>query len=156
MTKKEQIAQMSRIELEQEFRKKFTAEANIKDCKREWSDRVMKNFYTKTLVYLLSLESREEQEEFIDLATNRQFQKNPIERDRLHEHVSRGDGVSARAEARADSNGASSPASRMENGARSEEKGDNPSDERGVSQTPQSPSHQQNSSRDLGLSLSRE
>ncbi len=44
----------------------------------------------------------------------------------------------------------------MENGARSEEKGDNPSDERGVSQTPQSPSHQQNSSRDLGLSLSRE
>ncbi len=74
------------------------------------------------------------------------------ERDRLHEHVSRGDGVSARA----DSNGASSPASRMENGARSEEKGDNPSDERGVSQTPQSPSHQQNSSRDLGLSLSRE
>ncbi len=44
----------------------------------------------------------------------------------------------------------------MENGARSEEKGDNPNDERGVSQTPQSPSHQQNSSRDLGLSLSRE
>ncbi len=74
------------------------------------------------------------------------------ERDRIHEHVSRGDGVSARA----DSNGASSPASRMENGARSEEKRDNPSDERGVSQTPQPPSHQQNSSRDLGLSLSRE
>nr|WP_319592699.1 Eco57I restriction-modification methylase domain-containing protein [Helicobacter pylori] len=78
------------------------------------------------------------------------------ERDRLHEHVSRGDGVSARAEARADSNGASSPASRMENGARSEEKGDNPSNERGIPQPPQSPSHQQNSSRDLGLSLSRE
>ncbi len=78
------------------------------------------------------------------------------ERNRLHEHVSRGDGVSARADARANSNGASSPASRMENGARSEEKGDNPNDERGVSQTPQSPSHQQNSSRDLGLSLSRE
>ncbi|WP_459072404.1 SNF2-related protein, partial [Helicobacter pylori] len=75
------------------------------------------------------------------------------ERDRIHEHVSRGDGVSARAEARADSNGASSPASRMENGTRSEEKGDNPNDERGVSQPPQSPSHQQNSSRDLGLSL---
>ncbi|QQX45502.1 DEAD/DEAH box helicase family protein [Helicobacter pylori] len=74
------------------------------------------------------------------------------ERDRIHEHVFRGDGVSARA----DSNGASSPASRMENGARSEEKGDNPSDERGVSRPPQSPSHQQNSSRDLGLSLSRE
>ncbi|GAA8707464.1 hypothetical protein HpBT349_02300 [Helicobacter pylori] len=83
-------------------------------------------------------------------------EKSHRERDRLHEHVSRGDGVSARAEARADSNGASSQASRMENGARSEEKGDNPSDERGVSQTPQSPSHQQNSSRDLGLSLSRE
>ncbi|WQS94373.1 hypothetical protein E5D98_05780 [Helicobacter pylori] len=79
-------------------------------------------------------------------------EKSHRERDRLHEHVSRGDGVSARA----DSNGASSQASRMENGARSEEKGDNPSDERGVSQTPQSPSHQQNSSRDLGLSLSRE
>ncbi|WP_326497789.1 helicase [Helicobacter pylori] len=79
MTKKEQIAQMSQIELEQEFRKKFTAEANLEDSKREWSDRVMKNFHTKTLVYLLSLESREEQEEFIDLATNRQFQKNPIE-----------------------------------------------------------------------------
>ncbi|WRC60231.1 DEAD/DEAH box helicase family protein [Helicobacter pylori] len=79
-------------------------------------------------------------------------EKSHRERDRLHEHVSRGDRVSARA----DSNGASSQASRMENGARSEEKGDNPSDERGVSQTPQSPSHQQNSSRDLGLSLSRE
>ncbi len=78
--------------------------------------------------------------------------KSHRERDRLHEHVFRGDGVSARA----NSNGASSQASRMENGARSEEKGDNPSDERGVSQTPQSPSHQQNSSRDLGLSLSRE
>lgn len=78
------------------------------------------------------------------------------ERDRIHEHVSRGDGISARAEARADSNGASSQASRMENGARSEEKGDNPSDERGIPQTPQSPSHQQNSSRNLGLSLSRE
>ncbi|GAA9197123.1 hypothetical protein BTM361_11790 [Helicobacter pylori] len=83
-------------------------------------------------------------------------EKSHRERDRIHEHVSRGDGVSARAEARADSNGASSQASRMENGARSEEKGDNPSDERGVSQTPQSPSHQQNSSRNLGLSLSRE
>ncbi|MFP6316217.1 Eco57I restriction-modification methylase domain-containing protein, partial [Helicobacter pylori] len=78
------------------------------------------------------------------------------ERDRIHEHVFRGDGVSARANTRADSNGASSPASRMENGARSEEKGDNPSDERGIPQTPQSSSHQQNSSRDLGLSLSRE
>ncbi len=78
------------------------------------------------------------------------------ERDRIHEHVSRGDGISARANARADSNGASSQASRMENGARSEEKRDNPSDERGVSRPPQSPSHQQNSSRDLGLSLSRE
>ncbi len=75
------------------------------------------------------------------------------ERDRIHEHVSRGDGVSARADARANSNGASSPASRMENGARSEEKGDNPSNERGIPQPPQSPSHQQNSSRDLGLSL---
>ncbi|MUU24733.1 helicase [Helicobacter pylori] len=74
------------------------------------------------------------------------------ERDRLHEHVSRGDRVSARA----NSNGASNPASRMENGARSEEKGDNPSNERGIPQPPQSPSHQQNSSRDLGLSLSRE
>ncbi|WRA88986.1 Eco57I restriction-modification methylase domain-containing protein [Helicobacter pylori] len=79
-------------------------------------------------------------------------EKSHRERDRLHEHVSRGDRVSARA----DSNGASSQASRMENGARSEEEGDNPSDERGVSPTPQSPSHQQNSSRDLGLSLSRE
>ncbi len=78
------------------------------------------------------------------------------ERDRIHEHVFRGDGVSARADARANSNGASSQASRMENGTRSEEKGDNPSDERGVSRPPQSPSHQQNSSRDLGLSLSRE
>ncbi len=83
-------------------------------------------------------------------------EKSHRERDRLHEHVSRGDGVSARADARANSNGASTQASRMENGARSEEKGDNPNDERGVSQTPQSPSHQQNSSRDLGLSLSRE
>ncbi|EKE90617.1 putative helicase/DNA methylase domain protein [Helicobacter pylori R037c] len=78
------------------------------------------------------------------------------ERDRLHEHVSRGNGVSARADSRANSNGASSQASRMENGARSEEKGDNPPNERGIPQTPQSPSHQQNSSRDLGLSLSRE
>lgn len=78
--------------------------------------------------------------------------KSHRERDRIHEHVFGGDRISARA----NSNGASSPASRMENGARSEEKGDNPSDERGVSQTPQSPSHQQNSSRDLGLSLSRE
>ncbi|MFP6141502.1 SNF2-related protein [Helicobacter pylori] len=83
-------------------------------------------------------------------------EKSHRERDRIHEHVFRGDGVSARANTRANSNGASSPASRMENGARSEEKGDNPNDERGVSQTPQSPSHQQNSSRDLGLSLSRE
>ncbi|GAA9092294.1 hypothetical protein TW0001_04480 [Helicobacter pylori] len=83
-------------------------------------------------------------------------EKSHRERDRLHEHVSRGDGISAKAESRADSNGASSQASRMENGARSEEKGDNPSDERGVSQTPQSPSHQQNSSRNLGLSLPRE
>ncbi|EQD92922.1 hypothetical protein L932_07905 [Helicobacter pylori PZ5026] len=82
--------------------------------------------------------------------------KSHRERDRIHEHVSRGDGVSARAEARADSNGASSPASRMENGARSEEKGDNPPNERGIPQPPQSPSHQKNSSRDLGLSLSRE
>ncbi len=79
-------------------------------------------------------------------------EKSHREGDRLHEHVSRGDGVSAKA----DSSGASSQASRMENGARSEEKGDNPNDERGVSQTPQSPSHQQNSSRNLGLSLSRE
>ncbi|GAA8484189.1 hypothetical protein KKKH38_10540 [Helicobacter pylori] len=78
------------------------------------------------------------------------------ERDRIHEHVSRRDGISARADARANSNGASSQASRMENGARSEEKGDNPPNERGVSRPPQSPSHQQNSSRDLGLSLSRE
>ncbi len=78
------------------------------------------------------------------------------ERDRIHEHVSRGDGISARANSNGESTQASSPASRMENGARSEEKGDNPSDERGVSQTPQSPSYQQNSSRDLGLSLSRE
>ncbi len=78
------------------------------------------------------------------------------ERDRLHEHVFRGDGVSARADARANSNGASTQASRMENGARSEEKGDNPSDERGIPQPPQPSSHQQNSSRDLGLSLSRE
>ncbi|WP_232263180.1 Eco57I restriction-modification methylase domain-containing protein [Helicobacter pylori] len=74
------------------------------------------------------------------------------ERDRLHEHVFRGDRVSARA----DGNGASSQASRMENGARSEEKGDNPPNERGTPQPPQSPSHQQNSSRDLGFSLSRE
>nr|WP_240042153.1 hypothetical protein [Helicobacter pylori] len=78
------------------------------------------------------------------------------ERDRIHEHVSRGDGISARADARANSNGTSSQASRMENGARSEEKGDNPPNERGVSRPPQSSSHQQNSSRDLGLSLSRE
>lgn len=78
------------------------------------------------------------------------------ERDRLHEHVFGGDGVSARADSNGASTQASSQASRMENGARSEEKGDNPSDERGVSQTPQSPSHQQNSSRNLGLSLSRE
>ncbi|QQW86451.1 SNF2-related protein [Helicobacter pylori] len=74
------------------------------------------------------------------------------ERDRLHEHVFGGDRVSARA----DGNGASSQANRMENGARSEEKGDNPPNERGIPQPPQSPSHQQNSSRDLGLSLSRE
>ncbi|PUD36326.1 helicase [Helicobacter pylori] len=74
------------------------------------------------------------------------------ERDRLHEHVFRGDGVSARA----DGNGASNQASRMENGTRSEEKRDNPPNERGIPQPPQSPSHQQNSSRDLGLSLSRE
>ncbi|MFP6011185.1 SNF2-related protein, partial [Helicobacter pylori] len=78
------------------------------------------------------------------------------ERDRLHEHVFRGDRISARANTRANSNGASSQASRMENGARSEEKRDNPSDERGIPRPPQSPSHQQNSSRDLGLSLSRE
>ncbi|WQZ67094.1 DEAD/DEAH box helicase family protein [Helicobacter pylori] len=74
------------------------------------------------------------------------------ERDRLHEHVFGGDRVSARA----DGNGASNQASRMENGTRSEEKGDNPPNERGIPQPPQSPSHQQNSSRDLGLSLSRE
>ncbi|WP_187886667.1 SNF2-related protein [Helicobacter pylori] len=79
-------------------------------------------------------------------------EKSHRERDRLHEHAFRGDGVSARA----DSNGASNQASRMENGARSEEKGDNPPNERGIPQPPQSPSHQQNSSRDLGLSLSRE
>ncbi len=78
------------------------------------------------------------------------------ERDRIHEYVSRRDGVSARADSNGASNGASSPASRMENGTRSEEKGDSPNDERGIPQTPQSPSHQQNSSRDLGLSLSRE
>nr|WP_259456508.1 Eco57I restriction-modification methylase domain-containing protein [Helicobacter pylori] len=78
------------------------------------------------------------------------------ERDRIHEHVSRGDGISARADSNGESTQASSPASRMENGTRSEEKGDNPSDERGVSRPPQSTSHQQNSSRDLGLSLSRE
>ncbi|MGL2696453.1 SNF2-related protein [Helicobacter pylori] len=78
------------------------------------------------------------------------------ERDRLHEHVFGGDRVSARADARANRNGASTQASRMENGARSEEKGDNPPNERGIPQPPQSPSHQQNSSRDLGLSLSRE
>ncbi|MFP6077852.1 spore coat protein CotH [Helicobacter pylori] len=83
-------------------------------------------------------------------------EKSHRERDRIHEHVSRGDGISARADARANSNGASTQASRMENGARSEEKGDNPNDERGISRPPQSPSHQQNSSRDLGLSLSRE
>ncbi len=83
-------------------------------------------------------------------------EKSHRERDRIHEHVSRGDGISARADARADSNGASSPASRMENGTRSEEKRDNPSDERGIPRPPQYPSHQQNSSRDLGLSLSRE
>ncbi|WP_242678488.1 Eco57I restriction-modification methylase domain-containing protein [Helicobacter pylori] len=78
------------------------------------------------------------------------------ERDRLHEHVFGGDRVSARANSNGASTQASSPASRMENGARSEEKGDNPSNERGIPQPPQSPSHQQNSSRDLGLSLSRE
>ncbi len=78
------------------------------------------------------------------------------ERDRIHEHVFRGDGVSARADSNGESTQASSPASRMENGARSEEKGDNPSDERGISLPPQTRSHQQNSSRDLGLSLSRE
>lgn len=78
------------------------------------------------------------------------------ERDRLHEHVFGGDRVSARADGNGASTQASSPASRMENGARSEEKRDNPPNERGVSRPPQSPSHQQNSSRDLGLSLSRE
>ncbi len=78
------------------------------------------------------------------------------ERDRLHEHVFGGNRVSARANGNGASNQASSPASRMENGARSEEKGDNPPNERGIPQPPQSPSHQQNSSRDLGLSLSRE
>lgn len=78
------------------------------------------------------------------------------ERDRLHEHVFRGDRVSARADSNGALTQASSPASRMENGARSEEKGDNPPNERGIPQPPQSPSHQQNSSRDLGLSLSRE
>ncbi len=79
--------------------------------------------------------------------------KSHRERDRIHEHVSRGDRVSARADGNGASTQASSPASRMENGTRSEEKGDNPNDERGVSRPPQSPSHQQNSSRDLGLSL---
>ncbi|MCQ2669437.1 DEAD/DEAH box helicase family protein [Helicobacter pylori] len=83
-------------------------------------------------------------------------EKSHRERDRIHEHVSRGDGVSARADARANSNGESNPASRMENGTRSEEKGDNPSNERGVSLPPQTRSYRQNSSRDLGLSLSRE
>ncbi|MFP6121704.1 SNF2-related protein [Helicobacter pylori] len=83
-------------------------------------------------------------------------EKSHRERDRIHEHVSRGDGISARADARANSNGASTQASRMENGTRSEEKRDNPSDERGVSRPPQTRSYQQNSSRDLGLSLSRE
>ncbi|RVZ24628.1 SNF2-related protein [Helicobacter pylori] len=78
------------------------------------------------------------------------------ERDRVHEHVFRGNGVSARADSNGASTQASSPASRMENGTRSEEKGDNPNDERGIPQPPQPPSHQQNSSRDLGLSLSRE
>ncbi len=78
------------------------------------------------------------------------------ERDRLHEHVFGGDRVSARADGNGASNQASSQASRMENGTRSEEKGDNPPNERGIPQPPQSPSHQQNSSRDLGLSLSRE
>ncbi len=78
------------------------------------------------------------------------------ERDKLHEHVFGGDRVSARADSNGASNGASTQAGRMENGTRSEEKGDNPSNERGIPQPPQSPSHQQNSSRDLGLSLSRE
>ncbi|WP_231633576.1 SNF2-related protein [Helicobacter pylori] len=83
-------------------------------------------------------------------------EKSHRERDRIHEHVFGGDGVSARADGNGASTQASSPASRMENGARSEEKGDNPPNERGIPQPPQSPSHQQNSSRDLGLSLSRE
>ncbi|MGL2477929.1 SNF2-related protein [Helicobacter pylori] len=83
-------------------------------------------------------------------------EKSHREGDRLHEHVSRGDGVSARADSNGAANEAASPASRMENGARSEEKRDYPSNERGIPQPPQSPSHQQNSSRDLGLSLSRE
>ncbi|WP_226997433.1 SNF2-related protein [Helicobacter pylori] len=74
------------------------------------------------------------------------------ERDRLHEHVFGGDRVSARA----NGNGASSQTSRMENGTRSEEKRDNPPNERGIPQPPQTRSYQQNSSRDLGLSLSRE
>ncbi|WQT55790.1 DEAD/DEAH box helicase family protein [Helicobacter pylori] len=43
-----------------------------------------------------------------------------------------------------------------QNDVRGRETGDLSQDTRGVSQTPQSPSHQQNSSRDLGLSLSRE
>ncbi|WP_198970703.1 Eco57I restriction-modification methylase domain-containing protein, partial [Helicobacter pylori] len=75
--------------------------------------------------------------------------KSHRERDRVHEHVFGGDRISARA----NGNGASNQASRMENGARSEEKGDNPPNERGIPQPPQPPSHQQNSSRDLGLSL---
>ncbi len=75
------------------------------------------------------------------------------ERDRIHEHVFRGDGVSARADSNGESTQASSPASRMENGARSEEKRDNPSDERRIPPIPQTRSYQQNSSRDLGLSL---
>ncbi|GHS41727.1 hypothetical protein VN1161_14660 [Helicobacter pylori] len=50
MEKKEQIAQMSRIELEQEFRKKFTAEANLEDSKREWwADETY--YWTKYIVY---------------------------------------------------------------------------------------------------------
>ncbi|WP_421813228.1 helicase [Helicobacter pylori] len=43
-----------------------------------------------------------------------------------------------------------------QNDVRGRETGDLSQDTRGVSQPPQSPSHQQNSSRDLGLSLSRE
>ncbi|NHB38391.1 SNF2-related protein [Helicobacter pylori] len=43
-----------------------------------------------------------------------------------------------------------------QNDVRGRETGDLSQDTRGVSPTPQSPSHQQNSSRDLGLSLSRE